>query len=167
MKKQEAEREFGKYESMLGSCIKCGELKWEECGCSGKVKKPNKRPIETPVTTDYRVTHERKNSKSYNYVTDANGFVICNPSTENYGDQIAKCINDHEALIAERDALRGRVGELKTIYRCGWCGMPKDREGKFLPFITGESNARSYVEHFTKQGFETKKVNGECCPNGN
>lgn len=52
---------------------------------------------------------------------------------------------------------------MDTIYRCGWCGMPVDKDGGVLPDMnTGEDCDKYLEEH---KDAKLKQVNGVCCPN--
>ncbi len=50
----------------------------------------------------------------------------------------------------------------KVIYRCGWCGLPTDKDGKLL--FNNYKEATKYLEKHKNAKFI--HVNGECCPDG-
>ena len=46
-----------------------------------------------------------------------------------------------------------------VIYRCGWCGLPTDKDGQPL-----EVDPTEYLEKH--KDAECKNTQGYCCPNG-
>ena len=51
-----------------------------------------------------------------------------------------------------------------VIYRCGWCGLPVDKDGHFLPDVNNYEEADEYLEKH--KNAKVIHVNGDCCPYG-
>lgn len=57
------------------------------------------------------------------------------------------------------------MAEQQPIYRCGWCGWPCNADGSSAIGTRWTSDANRYLAKH--KGAVEKKVNGDCCPNGN
>lgn len=53
---------------------------------------------------------------------------------------------------------------MTTIYRCGWCGFPVDRDGSQLHGVGTPAEANDYLA--AHHGAREEHVNGFCCPGG-
>jgi len=61
--------------------------------------------------------------------------------------------------------LKDLIPEMQDIiYRCGWCGLPVDKDGNFLPDVNNYKEADAYLKKHS--GVKVELVNGECCPEG-
>ena len=62
--------------------------------------------------------------------------------------------------------LKDLVPEMSNdvIYRCGWGGMPEDKNGGFLKNVNNYNDADEYLKKH--KDAEVIQVNGECCPEG-
>lgn len=54
--------------------------------------------------------------------------------------------------------------EEDVIYRCGWCGLPVDKDGNFLRDVNNYKEADEYLKKH--KNAKVIHVNGECCPEG-
>jgi len=52
-----------------------------------------------------------------------------------------------------------------TVYRCGWCGCPTDKDGEPLN-PQGDAFKRAVRIIEETNDATTIKVDGQCCPNG-
>ena len=57
----------------------------------------------------------------------------------------------------ERNELAAPSGS--TIFRCGWCGHPTDKDGNCI-----RENPSEYLKEH--EGAKEELINGECCPHG-